>query len=226
MLLFFFFFFNDTATTEIYTLSLHDALPIYMYAFHITVPAGASAVDATFDFISPPDIGGFWSGSSVTSELAVLSWNQFLLAPEGVPSDLVRYQASLKVPRGWRYGTALPIEHESGEEIEFKPSSLTTLIDSPVSAGAHYRTIELGRDGAIAHYLHVAADSDRALEITPAELDHLKNLVREAVALFRSRPFRRYPFLLTLNAHLAHFCPGPSATQCDLPRESPPHRHS
>jgi len=24
----FFFFFNDTATTEIYTLSLHDALPI------------------------------------------------------------------------------------------------------------------------------------------------------------------------------------------------------
>src|SRR2546422_8286776 len=29
MLLFFFFFFNDTATTEIYTLSLHDALPIF-----------------------------------------------------------------------------------------------------------------------------------------------------------------------------------------------------
>src|SRR5215213_11754585 len=27
---FFFFFFNDTATTEIYTLSLHDALPIAM----------------------------------------------------------------------------------------------------------------------------------------------------------------------------------------------------
>src|SRR2546429_8425648 len=28
ILFFFFFFFNDTATTEIYTLSLHDALPI------------------------------------------------------------------------------------------------------------------------------------------------------------------------------------------------------
>src|SRR5215813_7069194 len=28
----FFFFFNDTATTEIYTLSLHDALPIYSRA--------------------------------------------------------------------------------------------------------------------------------------------------------------------------------------------------
>src|SRR2546427_7052475 len=30
MLSVFFFFFNDTATTEIYTLSLHDALPIYL----------------------------------------------------------------------------------------------------------------------------------------------------------------------------------------------------
>src|SRR3712207_9165730 len=28
--LLFFFFFNDTATTEIYTLSLHDALPIFL----------------------------------------------------------------------------------------------------------------------------------------------------------------------------------------------------
>src|SRR2546430_15441894 len=28
---FIFFFFNDTATTEIYTLSLHDALPIYIF---------------------------------------------------------------------------------------------------------------------------------------------------------------------------------------------------
>src|SRR2546430_5462744 len=30
---FFFFFFNDTATTEIYTLSLHDALPILNHLF-------------------------------------------------------------------------------------------------------------------------------------------------------------------------------------------------
>src|SRR5438270_5789350 len=36
----FFFFFNDTATTEIYTLSLHDALPIWpqLAAAHGTVP--------------------------------------------------------------------------------------------------------------------------------------------------------------------------------------------
>src|SRR6266496_3446692 len=32
IIFFFFFFFNDTATTEIYTLSLHDALPICLTA--------------------------------------------------------------------------------------------------------------------------------------------------------------------------------------------------
>src|ERR1051325_12148962 len=37
----FFFFFNDTATTEIYTLSLHDALPIY-HAPRAAVPRAAS----------------------------------------------------------------------------------------------------------------------------------------------------------------------------------------
>src|SRR2546430_15344257 len=36
--IFFFFFFNDPATTEIYTLSLHDALPIY--AVLVEVAAG------------------------------------------------------------------------------------------------------------------------------------------------------------------------------------------
>src|SRR5438874_10601850 len=34
----FFFFFNDTATTEIYTLSLHDALPIYPLLIAIGLP--------------------------------------------------------------------------------------------------------------------------------------------------------------------------------------------
>src|SRR5215475_7989881 len=40
-LIFFFFFFNDTATTEIYTLSLHDALPI-------SAPASYSAPRPTW----------------------------------------------------------------------------------------------------------------------------------------------------------------------------------
>src|SRR2546429_2004426 len=101
---------------------------VNMYAFHIDVPAGASALDVAFDFISPPESGGFSSGSSATSELAVLSWNQLLLYPEGSQPDDFQYQATLKVPANWRYGTALPIQRESGDTIEFKPASLTTMV--------------------------------------------------------------------------------------------------
>src|SRR5256885_5699370 len=36
----FFFFFNDTATTEIYTLSLHDALPIYAHQHRVAAVRG------------------------------------------------------------------------------------------------------------------------------------------------------------------------------------------
>src|SRR3712207_7993616 len=38
-----FFFFNDTATTEIYTLSLHDALPIYVFIDGPPSESGAAA---------------------------------------------------------------------------------------------------------------------------------------------------------------------------------------
>ena len=59
-----FFFFNDTATTEIYTLSLHDALPIY--PDHVRalsqefVDAGSDVVQAftvSPKFMFPCEIG-------------------------------------------------------------------------------------------------------------------------------------------------------------------------
>src|SRR5256885_9075333 len=40
-----FFFFNDTATTEIYTLSLHDALPIWPAVLERGAQLGPAAVD-------------------------------------------------------------------------------------------------------------------------------------------------------------------------------------
>src|SRR5947199_3912039 len=39
-----FFFFNDTATTEIYTLSLHDALPIFIATHFARIMNGTSVV--------------------------------------------------------------------------------------------------------------------------------------------------------------------------------------
>src|SRR2546422_5168379 len=46
LLIYFFFFFNDTATTEIYTLSLHDALPILLCSALLAVAEGWLAVPA------------------------------------------------------------------------------------------------------------------------------------------------------------------------------------
>ena len=182
-----------------------DRDPVNMYEFHVTVPQGVSSLDVVAEFISPPESGGFSSGSSVTSQLAVLSWNQFLLYPKGVPSDKLEFQASLKVPTGWRYGTALPIQSETGNQILFKPSSLTTLVDSPVQAGANFKTIDLSPNGPVRHYLHIAADSERATRIRDEETKAFRNLVAEANTLFGAHHFRDYHFLYTLSDHVAHF---------------------
>jgi predicted metalloprotease with PDZ domain len=176
-----------------------------LYAFHVNVPAGASALEATFDFISPTDAGGFSAGSSMTTELAVLSWNQYVLYPQGTVADQLRYQAKLRLPHEWHYGTALGVAKESGDDIEFRPVSLTTLIDSPVSTGAHYRTIQLGTVDGAPHYMHIAADSERALAITPETIEHYRKLIAETGALFGVRHYRSYHFLLTLSDHVASF---------------------
>ena len=176
-----------------------------MFAVHLDVPAGASTLDVAFDFLSPPDSPGFTSGSSATTELAVLNWNQFILYPQGADADTLQYQASLHVPSSWKYGTALPIRRESGNDIDFQPASLTTMVDSPISTGRHYRTIDLGSDGGAQHFLHIAADSDRALDMSGDQIEHYKSLVAETGALFGSRHYRSYHFLYTLSDHVAHF---------------------
>src|SRR3712207_7050243 len=47
LFLFHFFFFNDTATTEIYTLSLHDALPIFRFKPSLEYTASLSLIFLT-----------------------------------------------------------------------------------------------------------------------------------------------------------------------------------
>src|SRR3712207_7685453 len=50
------FFFNDTATTEIYTLSLHDALPILGARNIEVVPSGVDLPDDVGDEADPPEV--------------------------------------------------------------------------------------------------------------------------------------------------------------------------
>jgi predicted metalloprotease with PDZ domain len=178
---------------------------VNMYEFHLDVPQGVSTLDVSLEYILPPESGGFSSGGSSTPQLAVLSWNQFLLYPKGPPVDQLSYQADLKVPSGWRYGTSLPIDREAGNEIVFKPAPLNILIDSPVQTGANFRTIDLNPGGSVPHSLHLAADSERATRITDSEVKHYRNLVTETTSLFGSHHYNDYHFLYTLSDHVAHF---------------------
>src|SRR6185295_5953469 len=85
--------------------------------------------------------------------------------------------------------------------VEFGPVSLTTLVDSPVIAGEHFRSVQL--DPKV--QLDMAADSAAALDISPEVTAKMKRLVAEADALFGARHFENYHFLLTLSDHVAHF---------------------
>ncbi len=177
------------------------------FTFHIEVPQGVSEVNASLDFLSPPTIAaGFSAGSSATATLAIVSWNQLLLYPKGWKSDDLTYQASIRLPGGWNFGTSLPVASKSadGQPIRFTPVSLTTLVDSPILAAQYLKVVPLAHDDAPVE-MDIAADSAAALD-PPAEVwDQYRNLVKQAYALFGAHHYRDYHFLFTLSDHVAHF---------------------
>ena len=180
--------------------------PIEMYAFLCEVPAGASDIEVSLDLLSPASAGQFSSGSSATATLALVSWNQFLVYPKGVDTDALLYAATLRLPAGWSHGTSLTEEGggAGSDVVRFAPVSLTTLVDSPVLAGQHFRVVTLSETAPV-HRIDIAADSAAALEMNAHSLRSLKNLVAETGALFAARHYRRYDFLLTLSDSVAHF---------------------
>ncbi|HWZ43545.1 MAG TPA: hypothetical protein VNW97_08700 [Candidatus Saccharimonadales bacterium] len=176
-----------------------------MFSFELIVPAGVNMLEVRLDTVLPAAAEGFSSGASSTAQLDLVSWNQLLLYPLGRHSDDILFTAALKLPEGWHYGTALPVENESGNQINFRTTSLTTLVDSPVISGRHFRRIPLSPQGPIQHYLDIAADSDAALAVPPDVIEHYKRLVAETGALYTARHYREYHFLLTLSDKVAHF---------------------
>src|SRR5579863_5227907 len=175
------------------------------WTFHVEVPAGVSAVNASLDFISPAswEEGIFTAGQSATDKMTVLSWNTVLLYPAGWTTDDLTYQVSLRLPEAWKFGTPLPIGSQSGAEIKFNPSSLTTLVDSPVIAGEYLRVVPLSENPR--QEMDIAADSACDLAVPQAVLDHYKTLTDQALKLFGAQHFRDYHFLYSLSNHVAHF---------------------
>jgi predicted metalloprotease with PDZ domain len=176
-----------------------------MYALHCTVPEGADAVEVALNFLTPATTTGFSSGACCTHSLAVLNWNQVVLYPAGRPARAIECQASLRLPAGWKLGTALPVRKTEGEMTSFGTVSLEELLDAPVLCGAHLRDIPIGPAGGVPHSIAIACDSAAALEVSPALKANLDRLVEEAYKLFGARHYRAYKFLLTLSDQVAHF---------------------
>ncbi|MCU1301864.1 MAG: domain family protein [Candidatus Sulfotelmatobacter sp.] len=170
-----------------------------MYAFHAVVPESASAVDVSLDAITSNDSAG-GSGPAASSNLLDLNWNTVVLYPKGTDSDKVEFLPSVKLPDGWKFGTALMTARVSTKAVQFTPVSLTTLVDSPLIAGLHYRRIDLAAAaGQTAHIMDLVAESETDLAMKPEDLAAYRKLVAETGALFGARHYRQYHFLYTLS---------------------------
>ena len=175
--------------------------PVELHLVRCEVPRGAATVEISFDYLSPVVLEGYSDSASTSARLVVLEWNLTVLYPHGVASRDLQVQPSLRIPAGWHHATALEVARRVAGVLDFKPVSLETLVDSPVLAGAHLRTVTLDAT----HTLAIAADSPAALEAPAATLAAVRKLVAEAGALFGARHYRRYTFLLALSDVVAHF---------------------
>jgi len=175
------------------------------WTFHVEVPAGASSVDASLDYVSPVGAGeGMYTAAvAATDKMTVVSWNTVLLYPAGWTSDELTYEATLRLPSGWKFGTPLPVASQTGAEARFQPVSLTSLVDSPVISGEFFRVVPLAENPR--QELDMAADSAAALDAPPDVLDRYKALTSQAMKLFGAQHFRDYHFLFSLSDHIAHF---------------------
>lgn len=176
-----------------------------MFAFHLEIPPGVSRLDIDFDFLLAAPAGGYSSGASATAFLNLVSWNQLVLYPKSFDAANITCIPSVKLPSGWKFGTALPGAKDSGESVQFAPVSLETLIDSPVITGRYFRTIQLTPGETPSHEIDIAADSAADLAMSSETQAHLRQLVAEAGTLFGSRHYRDYHFLLTLSDNVTHF---------------------
>jgi predicted metalloprotease with PDZ domain len=174
--------------------------PIDLYAFHLQVPPGARTVEVALDHVMTPP-GYLNEGAQATSSLLMLNFWPLLLVPDGPEAQ---WAVRVKLPAGYRWASALTKTQEAQGELQFAPVPLATLIDSPLLAGSHFRTVSLSK-GERPVELHLAGDSEGAVALPPEGEKALSKLVTEADALFGARHFRRYQFLVSLTDNFPDF---------------------
>jgi predicted metalloprotease with PDZ domain len=168
-----------------------------VFTINVDVPAGATMVKAEYQFLSPLEKAQ--GRVVVTPEIIGLQWSSVLLYPAGHNAAQITYAPSLKVPAGWKFGSALEVASENGSTTTFKPTDLETLMDSPLFAGKYYKQFDLDPGAKIPVRLNVVADADYMLEITPEILAKHRALVQQAYKLYGSQHYAHYDFQLALS---------------------------
>ncbi|GAB3056262.1 M61 family metallopeptidase [Stenotrophomonas tumulicola] len=171
-----------------------------VYAFKVEVPEGASEVVAHFDYLSSQ--GGSQGRVVMTPEMLNLQWNANSLYPAGVDTHGVTVQASVTLPSGWSYATALETERRDGDTVVFKPISYDHLVDSPLFAGTHYQRFDLDPGARMPVHLNVFADDAKSLKASEDQLKAHRALVQQMDKLYGARHFDHYEFLLALTGKL------------------------
>ncbi len=171
--------------------------PLDVYAFNLTVPPGAGALEVAFQYATPAvkEQGRIVA----TPEIVGLQWNAVVLYPASRSMAGTQVQASIQLPPDWDAASALAEVARSGDQVSYEVVPLETLVDSPVFAGKHFRKVALGEMNGAKVRLNMVADSDAALLATTPQLTLHAKLVAEAQALFGARHFDRYDFLLSLS---------------------------
>jgi len=170
-----------------------------VYAFQVEVPEGVSEISAEFQFLSSQGAG---QGRVVmTPEMLNLQWNSNSLYPAGYNARNIQAQASLTLPKGWEYATALETESRVGDKVTFKPIDYEDLVDSPLFAGKHHQRIVLA-EGKQPVALNVFADDAKSLKPTPEQIKIHQQLVQQMDKLYGARHFDHYEFLLALTDKL------------------------
>jgi predicted metalloprotease with PDZ domain len=171
--------------------------PVNVYAFHVTVPKGASSVDIEFEYLSPVEANQ--GRTTMTNDILGVQWQSVALYPAGYASNKITVQPNLTVPAGWQFGSALEQQTRAGDQIAFKPTDLETLVDSPLFAGRYFRRIDLDPGAKIPVHLNVVADSAEQLDATPEQIAPHRELIQQAYKLFNSQHYKHYDFLFAIS---------------------------
>src|SRR5258708_15493702 len=129
-----------------------------MYAIHVNVPSGISAITVNLDFLLSAPGPTIDFAASASANLLILMWNEVLLYPQGQPASEILFSPSLLLPEGWKFHTSLPVAQQTGKSIQFAPVPLDLLIDSPVQSGLFTRVIPLREGTNPPHEIDVASD--------------------------------------------------------------------